>query len=86
METNVYYFYYDTIDPLRIQYEIMPENVMNFSNLVDKLSHPANRGQLVFIEDEQVYVIEYAKSEPETGSDVGERVNSDSAFCPPGST
>ena len=38
METNVYYSYYDTIDPLRIQYEIMPENVMNFSNLVDKLS------------------------------------------------
>ena len=86
METNVYYSYYDTIDPLRIQYEIMPENVMNFSDLVDKLSHPANWGQLVFIEDEQVYVIKYAKSEPETGSDVGERVNSDSAFCPPGST
>ena len=86
METNVYYSYYDTIDPLRIQYEIMPENVMNFSNLVDKLSQCANRGKSFFIEDEQIYVIKYAKSEPETGSDVGERVNSDSAFCPPGST
>ena len=29
VETNVYYFY-DTIDPLRIQYEIMPENVRKF--------------------------------------------------------
>ena len=29
VETNVYYFY-DTIDPLRIQYEIMPENVPDF--------------------------------------------------------
>lgn len=71
MKTNVYYSY-NTIDRLRIQYEIMPENVMDFSNLVDKLSQTGNGRNCVFIEDEQIYVIEYAKSEPETGSDLKE--------------